>query len=61
MPNQPKTPARAVRISDDLWEAAQEVAAADGETVSDLVRSGLERELRRRAARDARRRHSVDA
>jgi hypothetical protein len=43
MPNQPKTKARSVRISDAVWEAAQTKAAAKGETVTDVVRRALER------------------
>ena len=39
MPNQPKTPQRAVRVSDELWQAAQAKAAAKGTNVSaELVR-----------------------
>jgi predicted transcriptional regulator len=47
MPNAPKTPARNVRISDDLWRAAQERAEAKGETVSDVIRRALERYIKR--------------
>lgn len=43
MPNQPKTPARAVRIEDALWQAAQAKAAERGETVSDVIRRALQR------------------
>jgi membrane protein implicated in regulation of membrane protease activity len=46
MPNQPKTPARAVRIEDSLWRAAQEKAAERGETVSDVIRRALQRYVR---------------
>lgn len=41
MPNKPRTPHRTVRISDELWEAAQRIAEVRGETVSDEVRAGL--------------------
>jgi predicted DNA-binding protein len=41
-PNQPKTPLRSFRISDELYEAAQARAAEEGETVSDVVRRALE-------------------
>ena len=37
MPNQPKTPARSVRVPDELWHAAQQAAAANGETVTDVI------------------------
>lgn len=47
MPNQPRTPIRGIRIPDELWEAAQQVAAERGETVSDEVRRALERYVKR--------------
>jgi len=47
MPNAPKTPARNIRIPDDLWLAAQDKAAAKGESVSDVVRRALERYVSR--------------
>lgn len=37
VPNQPKTPQRTVRVTDDLWAAARKHAAADGITVTDVV------------------------
>lgn len=43
MPNAPKTPSRNVRVSDNLWQAAQVKAAQNGETVSGVVRRALER------------------
>ena len=46
MPNQPKTPARAVRVEDALWRKAQERAAERGETVSEAIRKFLERYTR---------------
>lgn len=42
-----KTPVRPVRISDDLWARAQEVAREREESVSEVIRSGLERYVRR--------------
>jgi hypothetical protein len=36
------TPLRALRVPDPLWRAAQARAAACGETVSEVVRRGLE-------------------
>lgn len=47
MPNQPRTPARAVRVDDTLWQAAQVKAAERGETVSDVIRRALERYVKR--------------
>lgn len=47
VPNQPKTKIRAVRVPDDLWEAAQTVAAERGESVSDEIRAALERYVKR--------------
>ena len=41
MPNQPKTPNRVVRVDDALWVAAQELAAANGETVAAVIRRAL--------------------
>jgi predicted HicB family RNase H-like nuclease len=41
MPNQPKTPNRVVRVDDALWRAAQEKAAREGETVSEVIRRAL--------------------
>jgi hypothetical protein len=43
MPNQPKTPARAVRVPDDLWHAAKSATAANGETVTDVITRALRR------------------
>lgn len=47
MPNQPKTKVRTIRIDDDLWRAAQAKAAEHGESVSDVIRRGLARYVRR--------------
>lgn len=49
MPDQPRAgnPARAVRVEDELWHAAQARAAERGETVSDVIRRALERYVRR--------------
>lgn len=35
------TPRRTIRVPDELWEAAQAVALARGETVSDIIRQTL--------------------
>lgn len=37
---------RTVRVTDALWEAAQAVAAARGETVTDVIVTRLERYVR---------------
>jgi predicted DNA-binding protein len=42
----PDTP-RAIRVPDDLWQAALEKAEANGDTVSDIVRRALERYIKR--------------
>ena len=46
-PNQPKNPARTVRVDDALWDAATKVAQARGESVSDVVRRSLRRYVKR--------------
>lgn len=33
---------RTVRVPDDLWEAAQDAAEKNGETVSEVIRRALE-------------------
>jgi predicted transcriptional regulator len=48
MPNAPKTPARAVRISDETWAALRDAADRNGVTVSDIVREALADYLARR-------------
>lgn len=48
MPNQPKTPMRSVRISDDVWEAAKTKAAEKGESMTDVIRKALESYARRK-------------
>jgi phosphoribosyl 1,2-cyclic phosphodiesterase len=47
MPNRPRTPIRGIRVPDELWAAAQQVAADKGETVSDEVRRSLERYVKK--------------
>jgi hypothetical protein len=42
----PDTP-RAIRIPDDLWQAALDRAHANGETLSEVVRRALERYVKR--------------
>lgn len=41
----PDTP-RAIRVPDDLWQAALAAADKRGETVSDVVRRALQRYVR---------------
>jgi hypothetical protein len=43
MRNRTRTPTRAIRISDELWQAAQARAAENGEYVTDVIRRALER------------------
>jgi len=40
------TPRRSIRISAELWQAAQERAVARGEDVSDVLRRALVRYVR---------------
>lgn len=42
MPNAPKTPTRTVRISDEIWNKAMEVAKAKGVTVTSVIIAALE-------------------
>jgi predicted DNA binding CopG/RHH family protein len=46
MPNQPKTPARSVRVPDALWEAVKAKAEANGLTVTDVIVRALEKYMR---------------
>lgn len=46
MPNQPATPHRTVRVPDELWEAVQRKAEAEGVTVTEVILKALERFLR---------------
>lgn len=41
MPNQPKTPVRSFRISDEIYLPAKAKADAEGTTLSDVVRDAL--------------------
>ena len=45
MPNQPKTPARTVRLDDETWNAVRAKAKADGTSASDVVRAALRKHL----------------
>ncbi|MFB2555271.1 ribbon-helix-helix protein, CopG family [Herbiconiux liangxiaofengii] len=52
MPNQPKTPTRAFRISDEIYAGLAEVAKERGLTVTDVVRDALQKYLRDELWRD---------
>jgi predicted DNA binding CopG/RHH family protein len=41
MPNAPKTPTRTIRVSEELWTAVKEKAAADKRTVTDVIIEAL--------------------
>ena len=42
VPNQPRTPNRAVRVPDATWGPAQEAAARRDDTLSEVMRDSLE-------------------
>jgi len=46
VPNQPATPNRTVRVSDELWDAVTKKAAEEGVTVTEVILKALERFLR---------------
>lgn len=49
MSNQPRpgNPARAVRVEDELWNAAKAIAAKRGDSLSDVMRDALRRYVKR--------------
>lgn len=47
VPNQPKTPARAARIDDELWDRVKAEATRRDETATDIVRRALREHLDR--------------
>ena len=47
VPNQPKTPARAIRIDDATWDAVKADAQRREETATDVVRRALAEYLRK--------------
>jgi hypothetical protein len=51
VPNQEKTPRRTVRVPDEVWLPAKAVAEERGESLSDVIRAGLERYVKRHAPR----------
>ena len=42
VPNQPRTPNRAVRVPDATWIPAQEAARRRGDTLSEIMRDSLD-------------------
>ena len=46
MPNRPKTPARTVRVDDDLWDAAHKKASDRGDSLSQVIREALRKYVR---------------
>ncbi|SDZ16116.1 hypothetical protein SAMN05216554_2706 [Herbiconiux ginsengi] len=42
MPNQPKTPMKSFRISEDLYRSALSKAKSEGKSLTDVVREALE-------------------
>lgn len=46
MSRESHTPKRTVRVSDELWEAAQRKASDKGETVTDVILRALRRYVR---------------
>lgn len=46
MPNQPKTQHRSIRVPDDTWTTAMDVARANGTSVGEVVRDFLDWWLR---------------
>jgi predicted HicB family RNase H-like nuclease len=47
VPNQPKTPQRAIRVPDELWKSAQAIAKRQGESLSEVVREALAEYVKR--------------
>jgi hypothetical protein len=43
VPNQPKTPNRAIRVETTLWRAAQDKARAEGKTLTGVIVAYLKR------------------
>ena len=41
MPNAPKTPTRTFRCPDEVWNAAKEKAAQEGQTVTEIILEAL--------------------
>jgi len=46
VPNSPATPARSVRIPDELWATLRAVADERGETITDVILRAIRQYLR---------------
>jgi predicted transcriptional regulator len=46
------TPLRAIRVPDDLWTAAAEIAEERDENLSEIVRAALTRYVKRHTPKD---------
>lgn len=51
VPNPPKSPARNVRVDDELWAEAQSVAKSSGSNISEVIRAFLRSYVERNRAR----------
>lgn len=47
VPNQPKTPQRAIRVPDELWKSALAIAKERGESLSEVIRDALAEYVKR--------------
>lgn len=47
MPNQPKTPNRTIRVSDERWEAFRACAEHNGESMTDAICAAIDRYVAR--------------
>lgn len=47
VPNQPKTPMRSLRVTEEQWQLWHEAAKAEGLTLSDYIRAVMDRNARR--------------
>lgn len=47
------TPLRNIRVSDELWQQAQQAAAAEGRTVTSVVLDALTALVRRHARKES--------
>jgi predicted transcriptional regulator len=50
MPDQPKTPARTIRVPESLWQEVREAATKNSESVSDVARRAFANYVRRNRA-----------
>jgi predicted DNA-binding protein len=56
VPNKPKTKGKSVRVPDELWQEAMELARENGETNSDIVREALQEYVEKHRKGNGRRR-----